>query len=246
VVEVQRISGCSFLYCQAAKAILRAAKGLKKQPARTFCLPASIPRVSIKAQEASLEEGLSIAFDMLLQEKRVDLQVIALESLLCLSKKDYCARIILKNQQVLDILLALLQCSRLSRLVREESVTEMEESRYVRMHQDAITVLANCLVALEASGDLCALVQEQSQLQSQSLVMSLVQAVSHCTKRPHDACQAVRCLQMLVSKVPLAKQRLVEAGGFQVVAHAHKDGLSRHETLYEECDKLQQQMGNVF
>jgi len=82
VVECQRLSGCSYSYCQNAKLVLKSAKG---EQHRMVSIPPCPRMVRVASFEANKTEALQIAID-LLQEERIDAQRMGLESLVHLSE----------------------------------------------------------------------------------------------------------------------------------------------------------------
>lgn len=116
-MEVQRRTGCSYKFRQCSKAILRAVKGEPTMPApRTFALPRSLPPMPASVNN----EALEIAFDLLNQD-RLDAQMLGMESLLSLSRT------------------ASFETEQLATIVG------LATSRQSELRRDALAILANCL-----------------------------------------------------------------------------------------------------
>lgn len=121
----------------------------------------------------------------------------------------------------------------------ETTLSEMEEEHFSIMHRHALTVLGNCLVALEESGELGEVLADHKELLSESLLEALVFDVGQATARPHDACQAVRCLQCLVRASSETKVLACQLGAPKALDSAFREGVSGHCSLEQESRKLQ-------
>lgn len=242
IVEIQRVAGCCYLFCQTAKMILRAAQGetLATLPPASpqFSIPKSIPRVSEQEEIKCCDEGLEIA-QSLLSNQRLDGREMALESLIKLTStssscRAYAARSIVSGT-TLDTIVALIEHSHSVSIVSDE--IEQEHSNL--MHRYALTLLANCLEALSATKELTPMMQKHNDVfQSQALLLSLVNDVSSCSKSPHDAFQALKCLQIMTTACPSTKSYILDFGASRAIQVAQKEGLCRHANLYHESQKL--------
>jgi hypothetical protein len=248
VVEIQRGCGCSFLFCQASKAILRAAKGsTAPKPLGCFKIPDCVPQQSLSECEKLIEDDLEIACQ-LLKNDRFDTHMLGMESLAHLTNATKCgsfaARCILSGD-FLSTLLCLVESFRMhQRSTKDETtLSEMEEEHFSIMHRHALTVLGNCLAALEESGELEQVLAQRKELLSESLLESLVHEVGQANTRPHDACQAVRCLQCLVRSSSELKVLACQLGAPKALDSAFREGASRHCTLEQESRKLQMDIG---
>jgi hypothetical protein len=244
VVEIQRGSGCSFLFCQASKAILRAAKGsCAPKPVRCFKIPDCVPQQSLSECQKLIEDDLEIACQ-LLKNDRFDTHLLGMESLVHLTNATKCgsfaAQCIISGD-FLSTLLCLVESFRMhERSTRDETtLSVMEEEHFSMMHRHALTVLANCLASLEESGELEQVLAQRKELLSESLLELLVHEVSQSNTRPHDACQAVRCMQCLVRASSQLKALACQLGAPKALDSAHREGASRHCTLEQESRKLQ-------
>ena len=247
VVEVQRTSGCCFLFHQASKAVLRAASGATAtKPSVVFTLPKCIPQESEAERLACLKEGLDIC-SCLLQSGRMDSHLMALESLVkiseCSRSREYAARCILGSGEFLQTLVSLIQTSSLSSSPDNEANRTITEKEHLAlMHRHAMTVLANCLSTLQEKEDASDSAL-QADVTSDTTLMALIDRVAHCDKRPHDACQAVRCLQeLVVLKNSDCKQRALALGLASHADFAKQLGDRRHVQLYTESQKLLHQL----
>lgn len=244
-VEVQRLAGCCFLFHQCAKSVLRAAKGVPAaSPTKTFQIPESIPRETEQETKECIEEGLEIAAD-LLKKDRIDAHLLAIESLVCLSKatktRKFAAKCILCGE-FLSTLLSLIESFQMDHQTYQDVTSQVQESHLFAMHRNALTILANCLVSLEEQGKLNTTLKTQRELCSNSLILALVEDVSKSDTRPHDACQAARCLQSLMRSSNDVGRKLLEIGATDKVQEAHQQGCCRHAQLERECQKLRKMM----
>lgn len=244
IVEIQRRSGCCFLFHQSAKAILCAAKGLKVQRLPTFTIPDSV-----KAQAAfedydddDVKEGVEIATS-LLKKDRYDSHLLGMESLVHLTKQTSTstkAAHALFQGHVLDTILSLVQSWRLH---KEDNATtaipEMDKDYFVMMHRNALTVLANCLTSLENAGELEQVLTKQDELVADELLSVLIQELKNAEERPHDACQACKCLHSLLRISKKTKMRAVELGASKAVISAYNEGVCGHLMLEQEASSLQ-------
>lgn len=241
IVEVQRAGGCGFVFHQIARAVLRAAKGLRSpSPPKTrmdLPIPKGVPLSNEEEKKESWDEGLENACS-LLKSDRIDCQFMAIESLVHLTNVCKCpvftANSILCDE-VLRTLLCLVEFSRLSTHDRESCVSEMEENNLSIMHRNALTVLANCLSALSEAGDLCKVVDDVCNLRSSSLLEALVEDVHCSSNRPHDACQAIRCLHCLITASSEIQEKMQELHVVQALECACQ---CRHSNLGEVSEKL--------
>jgi len=240
IVEIQRVAGCCYLFCQTAKMILRAAQGeaIPASPASHFTIPKSIPRLSEQEEEKCCDEGLGIA-QSLLANQRLDGREMALESLIQLTNtasscRAYAARSIISGT-MLDNIVALMEHSSSASIVSDE--IEQEHSNL--MHRYALTLFANCMETLSATKELAPLMQKHTDVfQSQALLLALVNDVSSCSKAPHDAFQALKCLQIMTTACSSTKSYILDFGASRAIQIAQKEGLCRHANLYHESQKL--------
>lgn len=87
VVEVQRRTGCSYVFHQCSKAVLRAAKGQEsRRDTPQFTIPDSIRKSEQLDKVNAYEEALEHSFD-LLKKERVDAQLLGMQSLIKLSEQ---------------------------------------------------------------------------------------------------------------------------------------------------------------
>lgn len=239
VVEVQRTSGCCFLYQQTAKAVMQAAKfgSAPAKAARSLPIPRSIPRLPDMEWESSTVEGIQLACETLKEDNRLDAHVFAIESLVQISEaskcRAFCARNILSaDSELLSTLLSLIQCSRMEDA--EELSTSTAQERVRMMHRHALTILANCLAFMHESGGLPTALQDLPELTCDATLSALVQAVAIANSEPHDAAAACRCLQALCQGSEI-KQRVVQLGASRHVSAAQR---CRHVILQDECTRL--------
>lgn len=245
VVEVQRRSGCCFLFHQSAKAILRASKGMKQQRLPTFSIPDSVIKAEAKQhseqQQDLTEEAVEIA-SQLLKKERHDAHLLGLESLVQLTKATSTstkAALALVRGNVLDTILSLIQAWRLSQQDDALSMDEMEKDYFAMMHRNALTVLANCLNALEQAGELTKVLGTHERLVADEILSVLIGELCSASDRPHDACQACKCLQTLLRSSEDTKMRALELGAPKAATSALNEGVCTHLILEEEARTLQ-------
>jgi len=256
IVEVQRISGCGFVYQQTARNILRACKGEPTLEGNDtadhlFKLPSCLPQETAEAREKCIQHGLDVARS-LLNEDKMDTQLMALESLVMISGSCPAARVMAAKRIVSDEypflaeLKSLIETGRLvpdQRDVRPASDMEVEHLATLRRH--ALHVLANCIAALDEAGELDRKDNPYGTfLSSDRLVAALVQVVANCESCPHNASLALRSLRSLCrcnadscAKVHLA---LRERG--EVLTAAQLYGSRRHAQLLEQVTAMNVQL----
>lgn len=247
VVEAQRMSGCSYGYSRTAKAVLRAAKGMEAAQRKIpmFAIPSCVPRISMEESKSHIESALEIASD-LLKKDRMDAHLLAMESLGHLTRSnvnaEFTAHCVLENAELLSTLLGLIQSFRVTRTAAE-SLSSMELEHLVMMHRYALTILANCVAALQTSGKLVHVLVQQPELTDVNLISSLLHEVKRANLRPHDACEAMKCLQCLVLCSSSAKESLLQLSASHIVLSAHALGSCSHAVLHAEADKLSELLG---
>jgi len=244
IVESQKLDGCCFLYCQAAKAVLRAAKGQPAAPKRTFALPACVPRETDDAQKSCVQSGLEMASTMI-KSDRLDSHVMAIDTLLHISKVTekpaFAAHCILCGE-FRSTLFSLIECFRMDRSQAESPLGEVEQQHVAIMHRNALTIIANCLEALQTSRELVQVIAEQEGLESSDFLAALIEDVAACQQRPHDACEATRCLRPLMNASGSIRRKVLELGAADAVEAAAQEGCCRHALLENACTKLRCEM----
>eukprot|EP00522_Entomoneis_paludosa_P018785 CAMPEP_0172440136 /NCGR_PEP_ID=MMETSP1065-20121228/881_1 /TAXON_ID=265537 /ORGANISM="Amphiprora paludosa, Strain CCMP125" /LENGTH=368 /DNA_ID=CAMNT_0013188919 /DNA_START=113 /DNA_END=1219 /DNA_ORIENTATION=+ len=236
LVEVQKASGCCYSYCQAAKAVLRAAKGIRT-PAkrRTFSIPPCVPKVSAEESEAATRDGLELA-EQLLAKQQMDANLLAVESLVHLSKATenqcFTARCILSGQFQVKLL------SLIDSFDSASGHDEIERDHLNMMKRHSLAILANCFAALERSGELVSLLQQQQELTSKGVVSALVSEVAAAGERPHDACQAANCLRTLLAASEETKRKAADLNACEAISQARHTGVCRHAALEDACTQL--------
>ena len=228
------------------KGVLRAAKG-EAVPARriTFTVPDCVPQSTHEGERLCLEEGLRMA-SSLLKENRVDAHVLAVQSLMHISQvtqeKDFAAHCILCGE-FQSTLVSLIESFHIDHKTYETVKCKLDLEALQQMHRYALTILANCLSALQSSGELAKVLEEQKELTSMKLLTALIKDAENACDKPHDACQAIRCIGSIGMTSSVAQERLAELGAPSVVDTAQKQGLCRHAKLAEECDRLKSLTG---
>jgi len=236
LVEAQKVSGCCYSYCQAAKAILRAAKGIRAPPKRrTFSIPPSVPRVSAEEAEAATRDGLELAKGLWMKQQ-LDSQLLAIESLMHLSRATenqcFTAKCILSGE-FRGKLLNLIES-----FSTDSNRSEIEEEYMTIMRRHAFTILSNCFAALERSGELSSLLRQQADLTSDAVVEGLVGELASAAERPHDACQAAHCLRSLLAASVDMQRKAAELNAIETISAVRLIGACRHASLEDACTQL--------
>lgn len=259
VAEVQRTSGCGFLYQQTAKRILRAAKyGIEEEDNSATkttknnprSLPSCVPRVTPSQWEACTLDELSMAIKALQPGNKYDAHLLAMQSLVQLTEasqcRQYCVNIIFsKDSELLSTILTLVQST--SRLAADDNTATMNDyesgnslvQEYCTvMHRHALTVLANCLAAVaEEDASVSTTNDVMEDLTSEATLSSLVRAVTQANAAPHAAASACRCLHSLCTLHPAIAPSLAQDFGMTETLVATQQEC-RHAILQTECAAL--------
>jgi len=174
IVEVQRRSGCAFVFHQCSDAVLNAAQGIRHKSclSKKFTIPDCVKQLAAKeaANESSssspeqvdeaTKERLALEADLecalrLWKSDRYDAQLLGLESLVLLSSQQetkkhlatICAHSLLCTECVQKKLLSLVLLHSNHHDWAEEC-DALVLDHVQRMRRYALTVLANCLEAL--------------------------------------------------------------------------------------------------
>jgi hypothetical protein len=240
VVEIQRKCGCSFQFREAARAVLRSAKGSTTQaPKRKLAIPSCIPRQTMEQQQERAESCLEVALQQLCSE-RLDSQLIGMESMEQMTRcasAGHISRKILQGSCLEKVLSA-----------AQDDVTnacaEMEEQHMSMMKRRATTVLANALCALSQSGHLEVVLKDCSELRSETFICNLVETLGDASTLPHEATQAARCIQHLMTSKDVLTV-LVEMSAISIVSEACATGACQSSSLEQESKKLKMQLSSV-
>merc|ERR1712151_1227845 len=196
VVEVQRLNGCSFSFYQTAKLVLNAAKGVVGRPLREPPMINICTSYAFRKQEEqneSITESLEIALSILAME--ILLQLTSCNA--TTANRSYAANEILSGP-LIEILIGLIQSNKTNPTNDSKKKSEIEEEYFSRMRCDALTIFANCAHAMEKSGKLCTIMQQIERSHCDELIIALVNDLNLASNKPHEACQAARCLQPLL------------------------------------------------
>eukprot|EP00934_Nitzschia_sp_Nitz4_P007585 Nitzschia sp. Nitz4//scaffold3_size479765//214112//215309//NITZ4_000090-RA/size479765-augustus-gene-1.566-mRNA-1//1//CDS//3329550728//7575//frame0 len=237
VVEVQRKCGCSYQFREAARSLLRSAKGGNVPTRkRSFPIPTSLPKLSTEAKQQRVECGLEVAKQQL-ESTMVDSQLFGMESLEQLTKCEgrcSAAQRILKEPFVHKVLH--------SAQADVADASGMDHSRL--MKRRALSVLANALCALSEENQLESVLSSTPDLKSSALVASLVNALKEAAAMPHEATQAARCIHNLMIAQEV-EGMLMEMDALEVVCKACGTGACQSAFLESECQALRQKMGSL-
>jgi hypothetical protein len=241
-VEIQRSSGCSFLYQQIAKKILEAA-----DPSRSVAkqggfrapppLPRSLPPIPDAEWEANTCEGIEHATNAFRSNggKRLDAHLLAIESLVHLSEgckcKRACAEAVLRaDGPILPHVVSLIQFT-------PEGLNSYTDETEALMHRHAVNLLANCLETIQSvTGDIAATLEKLPELTSDDMLHALLREMD--VDRPHDAAAACRCLTaLLAGRSADLKDRALRMGARDAATAVSR---CRHALLEMESAKLEQ------
>lgn len=216
---------------------------MKPQRLPTFTIPECVLKAEAEVtQQDPTEEAIAIASG-LLKKDRYDAHLLGMESLVQLTKATSTstkAALALFHGNVLDTILSLIQSWRMSQEQEDQQVIdEMEEDYLAMMHRNALTVLANCLNALEQTGELTQVIGCQERLVADELLSVLIDELGSAEQRPHDACQACKCLKTLLRSSKDTKIRALELGAPKAATSALNEGVCTHLHLEDEARTLQ-------
>lgn len=246
VVEVRRQAGCSFHFRDAAKAILRSSKGLRKQQrsmlAKKFCISPMLPKRSQGAYHECIRDDFRIAYNML-HSKKADAHLLALETMGKMTTisdaSDVAAKLVLSNYDCTKQLLSLFDL-----YTKDRSNLESKSCYRSTQCRKILEILANSCEAIGNNELATILSTNDHDLKTRSFVSFLISSLNEASIRPHDAFQAARCLRcLLISKE--VERLLVEMSAIDVVASAHSVGVNCHEKLEQESFKLMGQLLNA-
>ena len=240
VVEVQRKCGCSYRFRETARTVLRSAKGVAPERARpALAIPSSILLDTPKQQQHRAESALEVAMQQLSSD-RLDTQLIGMESLeqITQSASRFCvSNMVLEGECLAKVLAAAQDHAGNAR-------SEFEEQHISIMKRRAMTVVANALSCLAESGRLDSLLSQCGEIKSESFICSLVDTLREASTSPHDATQAARCIQHLLTSKEV-EAVLIEMSAISVVSDACTSGACRSALLEQESKKLKLLLSNV-
>ena len=121
--------------------------------------------------------------------------------------------------------------------------TQVDEQHISIMRRRAITVLANALCALAQSGELEVFLQDCSTLKSESFIVNLLETLREASSLPHEATQAARCMQYLMTSKDV-QNFLFTMSVTSVVSEACTIGACRSSLLENESKRLKVQLTN--
>lgn len=245
VVEVQRTMGCSFRFREASRAVLRSAKGLPPLPARKrFTMPSSLPARPVAVRQECVRDDFDIAYHML-QSERSDARALALESLEQMTddSSSSCAAVEVAAKSVLSCqcvkqLLGFLMAT------EEDTTWHSETAPPSVLRRKVLGILANACAAL-GQADLAEILSvHDNELKNRSFLSVLLASLRDASSEPHDAYQAVRCLQSLVVSKEV-EDAMFEMRAMELVESACDAGTSQHKALENESQKLMGQLRKI-
>lgn len=230
IVEIQRISGCSFSFQRTARGILRAAKGLETtHTPKPLPIPPSDPQESEEERMADLLEGIEFAKSLLSSES-VDSQALGMDSL------EHLARVSSSSGVVAEIIFGdknILQ--KMIRFVCSCSDESPVDASTARLGRRSMAVITSCVTSLKENDKIC----PSTEINDRSVVCALVEHVARACDKPHHACDACNCLHVLVSAYPSVRSLLIDMNVKDALKHAQGEGEQCHALLEEHSRRLQ-------
>ncbi|KAL3930629.1 MAG: hypothetical protein SGBAC_011680 [Bacillariaceae sp.] len=224
ILEVQRLTGCSFAFKQVCREICRSAKGVSSAPPsmqRKFPMPCSLPRASSAEMAMRFEGEVTRALEMI-SSPMVDSQALGMELLEGTSKSPLAAASVLKDA-CLDKMKELVFST------DDEFLSSAERKRALLQRRRALTIVANALAHSESTS--------HSSLHSESFLEKVCQCLKQTAEDPHCASQAARCLHSLAASSQATKAFVLGTLELSQVLDALQT--SHHDLLAQECAKLQ-------
>lgn len=247
VVEVRRQSGCSILFRDVAKNVLRHSKGLGDQQqqgllTRKLSIPPMLTRRSWNVQCECIRDSFRIACSML-QSSKADTHILAIESIgkmiLCSEAKVVAAKLLLSSHDCLKRILFLLDS-----YTTDRSSSGMESGYHSILCRKILEALANACEILNENDLAVILSRNDHDLKTNSFVNLLLSFLREASTRPHEAVHAARCMRyLLISKEVV--RLLVEMSIMDVITNSRCVGVNVHEALEEESNKLMGQLQNL-
>eukprot|EP00978_Attheya_sp_CCMP212_P003575 scaffold7494_cov55-Attheya_sp.AAC.7 len=275
MVELQRKCGCTMVFRRAARVILRAAAGLedanpslalRKRPNRPLLKRSERPSIPIKdgdEKEAvsfvtseNEQGGAAIALefvDDMMKKDRLDANLLGIESLLLLTKVDtvgnstatIAARAVFGSRRGYNEIYE--QVTRA--LEFPDDLCDALTGRHAqRMRSHALTILANSLEILlkHDKNELRAIMHRQGWLLEGNLLTKLLSELSDSEIRPHDAHQAARCLNTIITISSEGKARAIELGAPSIVSGSQRVGYCCHSLLAYESENAINSLGKII
>lgn len=246
VIELQRQRGCSLEFREAARTILRCAKGFQQQVSHTtrrFAIPNSLPKRSREVYKNHIHDDIRIACNMLYSAK-LDAQILALESMEKLTKdkeaKGIAAKEVLENYECLRHLLFLLDFDKAD----ENSPRERNLNCVPTLRRKILGVIANSCEAISDVQLKEILSKHAYDLKAKAFLSILMRSLEDASIRPHDAFEAVRCLRYLLVSEEV-ENTIIEMSALDAISSARRTGISSHEGLEQESAKLMVQFQNA-
>jgi hypothetical protein len=276
MVELQRKCGCTMVFRRAARVILRAASGLvedpnpsltlRKRPNRPLLKRSERPSIPIKdtdEKEAKWpitseneQGGAAIALefvDDMMRKDRLDANLLGIESLLLLTKVEtvgnstatLAAHAVFGSRRGYNEMYE--QVTRALEL--PDDLCDALTGRHAqRMRSHALTILANSLEILlkHDKNELRAIMHRQGWLLEENLLTKLLSELSDSEIRPHDAHQAARCLNTIITISSEGKARAIELGAPSIVSGSQRVGYCCHSLLAHESENAIISLGKII
>jgi len=219
VVEVQRLTGCSYAFRQACRSICKSARGADVGAGtrkRKLTVPSSIPRASQQQKEERILSDFESAKNML-KSNRLDSQLMGLEIIESLSASP-CVTSAILGEECLEVLLQHVEIP--------EPTSDIQQEHASLMRRRSLTILAN--------GLLTGTVEIPSELSCEAFARKLLVCLQKSAQGPHEACQAARCLQALTKSNTSMQGLLHELNTLSILSTVSKN----HFALQEEAKRL--------
>mmetsp|Transcript_8529 Transcript_8529/g.12381 ORF Transcript_8529/g.12381 Transcript_8529/m.12381 type:complete len:450 (-) Transcript_8529:309-1658(-) len=264
MVELQKRSGCSINFVQIARTILQMAKSGKCNTQCEELSPCEKKFMLYKSSIEMEEENVSSLFLDLkrttasIRSNQMDLSLLGMEELVSLTSMHissnstalFVAKLVLGNDAV-DSTDDSLDLNGLIKSFVSVDICDEEDVKdytffggYVnKMHYYALTVLANSMHVVWSShgggfGYLQQILCTDGWLEKKhGLLPTLIDKLAHSEKRPHDAYQVMRCLNIVFQvSSPKVNLKAMEWGAPSAIYSARDIGRSCHSLLERESE----------
>eukprot|EP00565_Helicotheca_tamesis_P002480 CAMPEP_0185724828 /NCGR_PEP_ID=MMETSP1171-20130828/1203_1 /TAXON_ID=374046 /ORGANISM="Helicotheca tamensis, Strain CCMP826" /LENGTH=391 /DNA_ID=CAMNT_0028392769 /DNA_START=112 /DNA_END=1287 /DNA_ORIENTATION=+ len=265
MVELQRKRGDSLSYCKIARVILHVLKhgddfngtlsiGCSlsiHQPKLKFVRFATVDSIDI---ESNIPENLHTAVNML-RDTHLDTNLNGMESLFFMTKEDstmpptnlYVAGVILQggagdSEYLKTEIEKSIRCKHSPGRDQEyedddDLLDGFEPQCRKTMHHYALAVLANSLhIWSKHNINMVPVIHSDKWLGHNGLLCALINELSRAEEHPHDAYQAMRCLNTLLRVSSQVWSRAVELGAPSAVISSRLVGRRGHALLAEESE----------
>jgi len=245
LLEVQRKSGCSISFHWVARAILKAAKGISvaaavPRPSISSFIPPPSKKAKI-AQENDVFESIENVHS-LLEKDRFDANILGMQTLRSLTSLQSTtaetaatvSKLILVGNEEMSAIGDKVKSIVQNGCNNDDYECDMERHYGRIMYSHALGVIANSLDIISTIEDFNSLESDKWFIED---LLSLLLTEIQCIQRPHDACEAARCLNVLVGASTKFRVKAVNSGALPTVLDMVKNGTYKHQRLQKELEK---------